>query len=431
MEWGALSSFFSGGRGFFRRLKSKIFFSIGAEHLNKEFLQFAGMHISYMLATSITMLFVNTLLMRVASDPTLITLKYNIVHFIFVGLSMTWASMCMRKWSNKIIIIIAIAMSMLTYLLTFIFMGTIDKVYMLVATVHGMATGFYWITYFNSLLLYSRDDTRDIAMSFIGIFSGTVSLFMPMISGFVIENLSGFLGYYVVFGVCFLIAGFTVYLALRLPLIPAIKEKTRFRLLLKKIYTEKVWFFVIHMDFFKGMREGAFSFFLNVLLYEIVKSEGLIGFNSFMAGAISMLSCVVAGKIMRPKNRIKLMTIGIFILTSLAGLLLLRMDVVTILALSLANSFLGVFVVNPTTTTLYTVFDNVEDAARLKTEVLGTTECYKNAGRILGVILIMLLPSSPFFSGVSLVVLTATQFITVIFAKATLKSIPAKAKHAV
>lgn len=402
------------------RIKTRLFFSMGADRLNQDFLKFVGMHTTYMLATSITMTFVNTLLMRVAEDANTIALKYNIVHFIFVGLSMTWAAIGMRRWSNKVIILIGVALSMTTYLLTFIFMQSLDQIYWLVAMTHGVATGFYWITYFDSLLRYSSDDTRDIAMSFIGVFSGIVSLVMPMISGYAIQLMPGFIGYYVVFGVCFLVAGYAVYLVLKLPVIPPIRQKTRFRQFLKKVYTQKVWFFVIHMDFFKGIREGAFGFFLNVLLFEIAQSEGLVGMNNFLVGLMSMTSCVVAGKIMRPNNRLKCMLIGTTLLTGLASLLFFKMNIITILALSLVNSFMAVFVVNPTTTTLYTVLDKVPEANSYKTEVLSTTECYKNAGRIVGVILIMLLPKTNFYYILSLVILTASQYITAVFAKITL-----------
>lgn len=405
------------------RIKTKITFAVGADRLNKEFLQFSGMHLMYLLATSITMVFVNTLLMRVATDPNTIALKYNIVHFVFVGLSMTWAAMFMKKFSNKVVILIGVSLSMLTYLLTFIFMANLDRVYAIVAITHGLATGFYWINYFDSLLIYSNDDTRDIAMSFLGVFAGIISLVMPLVSGFVIKNLPGFLGYYIVFGVCFIVAAYAVYLVTKLQVIPPAGGKTKFLLLVKNIYTKKVWFYVIHMDFFKGIREGAFSFFLNVLLFKIVQNEGLVGVNTTLAGVTSMLSCIVAVKIMRPNNRMKLMLLGTTILTSLACVLFFQLNTLTILMLSIANSFLGVFVINPTTTTMYSVLDNVPNAKDMKTELISTSECYKNTGRILGVILIMVLPQTNFYYVLSLVILTATQYFTVLLAKLTLKSV--------
>jgi YQGE family putative transporter len=312
---------------------------------------------------------------------------------------------------------------MLTYLLTFIFMANLDQVYAIVAIAHGVATGFYWINYFDSLLIYSNDDTRDIAMSFLGVFAGIISLVMPLVSGFAIQNMPGFVGYYLVFGICFVIAAYAVYLVIKLPVIAPTGGKTKFKTMLKNIYTKKVWFYVIHMDFFKGIREGAFGFFLNVLLFKIVQSEGLVGFNTTLVGVTSMFSCIIAGKVMRPNNRMKLMFAGTTILTALACVLFFQLNTLTILMLSVANSFLGVFVVNPTTTTMYTVLDKVPDANSMKTELISTSECYKNVGRILGVLLIMVLPQTNFYYVLSLVILTVSQYVTVVLAKLTLKSV--------
>lgn len=398
---------------------------LGADRLNREFMQFVGMHLTYLFATGVTLVFVNTLLMRVSVDPN-VTLKYNIFHFVFVGLSMVIATLLMRKFNNKVILIMGIVMSMSVYLMTFIFMESLDTVYISVAILHGMATGFYWIIYFKSLLIYSNDDTRDVAMSFLGVFSGIISLILPIISGFAIQAFDGFFGYYLVFGFCFIVGGITVSLVLKMSVIKPAKSKTRFKKLITMIYTKKVWFFVIHMDFFKGIREGAFGFFLNVLLFELVANEGLVGFNTFLVGFISMIGSIVAGKILRPQNRLKYMLISTTILTVITALLFVNLSTITILLLSIANSFFGVFMINPTTTTLYNVLDKVEGAHSFSSEVISTTECYKNAGRIVGVLLILLLPKTDFFYVLSLMILTSTQYITTLFAKITQNAIQQK-----
>lgn len=403
-----------------KRIKSYLYFSLNVDRLNAEFLQFVGMHVAYVLATSVTLVFVNTLLMRVSSDAN-ITLKYSIIQFAFTGLSMLLAARLMHKFNNKVIIVIGISLSMLVYLMTFVFMIRLDTVYIIVAIIHGVASGFYWITYFNSLLIYSNDNTRDIAMSFLGIFVGIVSLIMPIISGLSIQSFAGFTGYYVVFGFCFIVAGIAVYLVLRLRVIEPIRKKSQFFALIKKVYTEPIWFSVLHTELFKGIREGAFGFFLNVILFDIVKSEGLVGFNTFLAGFVAMISSIVAVRIMRPHNRLKAMLVSTTVLTVLVSLLFFNLSAPTILILSVFNSFLSVFLVNPTTATLYSVLDRVKGAMAMKSEVFAVVECYKNAGRIIGVILILLLPKTSFFHVLSLMALTLTQFITILFLGITLK----------
>lgn len=414
------------------RIKSALYFSLGADRLNKDFISFSFMHVMYLMATSITMTFVNTLLMRVASDDvaSAVVQKYNIVHFVFVGLSMVLAAFLLDRINNKKVILLGVALSMVTYLLVLVFMDIILDVYVIVAAVHGIATGIYWITYFNSLLIYSTDDTRDVAMGFIGVFSGLVSLVMPLVSGYVIAAFTGsFVGYYIMFGLCFGLAGVAVYLVLKLPEIKPERKKTRFKLLMKNIYTQKVWHLVIHMDFFKGIREGAFGFFLNVLLFSIIKDEGLIGLNGFLVAIASMVSCIVAGKIVNPKNRLKHMLLSTTILAVVNAVLFYELNTLTVLLLSVVNSYLGVFIVNPTTATLYTVLDNIKGADEHKNEVLAVTECYKNAGRIVGVLLIMFLPKTDFYSVLSLFILVVVQYITALYAKLTMNEVQKKLKE--
>lgn len=405
--------------GFFRRFGSTLYFSVGADRVSGDYRRYTLMHCIFLLATSTTTTFVTTLLMRVCSNSD-ITLWYNIVHFPFVASSMVVAAILMHKKGARVTILWGVGVSMLVYLLILVFMNHIDRVFWLIAIVHGMATGLYWITYFDALLRYTTDDNRDVAMNFTGVFSGLISLVMPLFSGWVIDLFAGYIGYYITFAFCFLMAGVAVFLVLRLPSDKPDRKPTRFRRLLKGIYTEKVWFFVMHMDFFRGIREGAFSFFLNVLIFSIVQSETLVGFNTFLVGILSMISCVVAGRYTRPNNRLKLMLMGTMLLSLAVGVLYFQMNVWTMLLLSAVNAFLGVFIMNPVGTTLYTVFDRLPGAGELRNEALSVTECYKNGGRIFGVVLILLLPSTEFWYITALLILVASQFITTGMAKLTL-----------
>lgn len=410
-----------------KRMVQAVGMSIGADRISKEFKQFTLMHEIYILATVVTPTFVNTLLMRIAGNQN-IALQYNMVHYVFIALSMLIAAKMLHHVRRKTVIVVGIVLSMTVYGIVLFFMDTVDSLYALVAAVHGVATGLYWITYSDALLQYSTDDNRDAAINFVGIFSGFISLVLPLISGFLIGAMSeatgnSYAGYYVLFGICGLMAFLAAWLALRLVPEEVDHKKTQFLHVVKLTYTKKVWFFSLHMDFFRGLRDGAFSFFLNVLLFSIISSEVLVGVNTFMAGAVSMLSCGVAARIARPNNRLKLMTASVTALFAVTAVLFLKLNPFTVLLLSAVSSFAGVFINNPVTTTLYTVFDHFPESAAYKREVLSISECYKDLGRIVGICLIMVMPSGNFWSIVSLCVLVLTQFLTVLFAKLTLRAV--------
>lgn len=174
------------------------------------------------------------------------------------------------------------ALSRAVYVIVLTCMDFVDSVYAVVAAVHGVATGLYWITYSDALLQYSTDDTRDICINFVGIFSGFISLVLPLFSGYLLDVFSDLTGYYILFGACGVMALLAVWLVTRLESEEIDHKKTQFLHVMKKVYTEKMWFFAIHMDFWRGIRDGAFSFFLNVLLFSIVSSEALVGVNTFL-----------------------------------------------------------------------------------------------------------------------------------------------------
>lgn len=398
-------------KGLFNRIKSGLFFATGADRVCYEFRRFTLMHVLYILATGITPTFVSTLLMRVSMDAN-VALKYNLIQYIFLGTSMLLAAKLLHRYSNKTVVVWGVAMSMLVYALIFVFMDSLDILYPLVALVHGAATGFYWITYHNSLLVYCTDDNRDVAMNFIGIFTGVVNLFMPLFSGYVINLFDNFLGYYLVFGFCFLIVIVTVWRVVKLPSTVPDRKPTQFRLVLRNILTKRAWLYCMMMNLFMGIREGAFGFFLNVLLFSIIRSEALVGFNNFLVGVGAIFASMIAGRITRPNNRMKLMLFSITALGLCTAILFLQMSALTVIILSVATTFLCIYMLNPVSTGLYRFLDVLPNARELQGEILSVNECFKCAGRIMGIALIILMPSGNFWSVISLLLLIATQFVT-------------------
>lgn len=407
---------------FFKRLWDRICMALGADRISREFKQFTLMHEIYILATVVTPTFVNTLLMRVSGTED-ISLRYNIIHYLFIALATILAAKLLHHITRKIMISIGIALSMVVYLIVLTCMNFVDSIYWVVSAVHGIATGFYWITYSDALLQYSTDDNRDVSINFVGIFSGMISLILPLFSGYLLDVFSDLTGYYILFGVCGAMALLAVWLASRLESEKVDHAKTQFGLVLKKMYTEKMWFFAIHMDLLRGIRDGAFSFFLNVLLFSIVSSEALVGVNTFVAGTVSMVACAIAGRIVRPHNRMKLMTIAVSILFAVVLLLFWQLNPFTVLLLSATSAALGVFISNPVSTSLYTVFDNFPESLSYKREVLGISEGYKDIGRIAGIALIMFMPDGSFWSVLALALLVLSQFVTMIFARTTVKTV--------
>lgn len=146
----------------------------------------------------------------------------------------------------------------------------------------------------------------------------------------------------------------------------------------------------------------------------------------FLQARFRWFPAALPGKIARPHNRMRLMTAAVALLLGVTARCSGSSIPLSVLLLSAASSFVGVFINNPVTTTLYTVFDHFPESLSYKREVLSVSECYKDLGRISGIALIMLMPSGVIWSIISLCILVAAQFITVLFARMTLRIVRQK-----
>ncbi|MEG1028340.1 MAG: MFS transporter, partial [Oscillospiraceae bacterium] len=206
--------------------KSKFLVSLGVNKLNHDFLQFTTVHLIFMAATAITTTYINTLLMRVSTDANA-AFKYDIIFYAFTAIGMLLATFIMKKFSNKTILIIGAVFYMLVYGLTLVFVSQIDSIYGFISALHGVGCGFYWIEVSRATVSYTTDDTREVAMAYMGVFVGAVGLIVPLITGIVIDITPGLYGYFIVFGLCFLLCLLTVFFVLKLRALPAKNKKTK------------------------------------------------------------------------------------------------------------------------------------------------------------------------------------------------------------
>ncbi|MGI5958169.1 MAG: MFS transporter [Massiliimalia sp.] len=396
--------------------------ALGMDRLTQNFLNFARSHLCFLIATNIHGVFVNILLLREA-DSVNITIYYNMVSFLASGIAMMIAGALAKYVDLKIITFIGIGFHIVAYGIFLIFMESITSYVILVAILLGMGGGFFYLTYFVSLSAYSTDDTRDVSIAFIGIVGGAIALAVPTISGAVIGAFEGLTGYTIMFGCAFIIAGIAFYLFTKLPKVPPVKKPPKYFQCLKQIHTNKSWFFVTAQIFLRSVREGVFAFFLNVLLFQYVQNESIIGINSLLVGFISIFAQYTCGRISKPGNRIKMMTVATITLLASVSILYLELNAATVLLLSFLNAFFVVVLMNPSSSIDFIVIQSTPDGFTCREEYLGLFEFYRALGRNVGLIFLLLMPQTSFGYVTALMTITGLQFLTVLCAKSAVKSL--------
>ncbi len=405
--------------GSFTKIKSRIVDVLGIAVLSANFFRFALVHTFFLIFTNLHGVFINTLLYRVTGENTII-LQYNLIFYLAFSVSMPLAAVLMRKTSPRISSRVGILLFIGMYLTFFglMFTNTLAIGMPAIAILSAFASSAYWIAYNVMLIEFTHVNERDVAISFMGMSGGTVSLIMPALSGFVISQFSGMMGYYVMFGVSMLIAIITMLLStLKIPPIPSKTNRLYFQSAFSHLVKTRVWRSCMFCEFLKGIREGTFAFFLNLLLFDLVQNEALIGFNTLLVGVLAILANWTISRFMRPEHRVKWMLIATTVLFVASGLLFLELNAATIIIMSIANSYFNVILLNPTTPVLFSLFNRTEEGKKAKYEFLAMKDSSLGVGRCLGVIMVLLFPQTHMGYLVAMGVLTVTQYLTVLVTK--------------
>ncbi len=407
----------------FSIVKSRVADALGTSVLPKKFMTFAGVHTCFLIFTNLHGIFINTLLIRVTGNNS-ITLWYNVIFFFCFAISMPLGAIFMRKTSPSVSSRTGILLYIIMYITFFALMltGTLAVGMPIIAILSAFAATAYWIAYNVMLIEFSNENNRDVGLSLMGMSGGMVSLIMPAASGLVIGSFTGMAGYYVMFGISLAVAIVTILLNLsKVPAIPSKTKQTYFKLALRDVCGNKLWKICMLCEFVKGLREGTFTFFLNVLLFGIVQNEALIGLNTFLSALLSILANWTIARFLRPKHRIGWTMVGVTVLFIASGMLLFKLSAVTIVLMSVLNAYFNIILLTPISSILFSLFGRTENGAKAKYEFLGIKDFCLGIGRCLGVIIVLLFPQTQFGYLVAMCALTATQYITVFLASRAVK----------
>ena len=393
------------------RFRSQTIMALGIDRLEDRFLRFFAMRFSFSVFTNIHGAFVATLLIRATGDSKSVML-YNVINYFGTGFFMLVAVAFLRKTTPRLSLQLGILFFILMYAVFLSTMGMLQYSMFLIALLSGLASGFYWISDSMALTAYSSDHNRDTAMGLLSLGGGFISLTVPFLSGLVISRFHGSTtGYRVMFSVAMVIALFTIYLSTRTEPFFADSPKTDYRSAAKLCFTDRLFLNLCLCDTVKGIREGTIGFFLNILLFQIITDEMIVGVNTLLASVGSILAATFYGKLVRTQTRLRSVRISVMVLLAAALVLLLELSPATILMFSVINSFFSPYLVNPAFSIFVAGIYSSPKALPLKGEILAIRECFLNTGRILGIGITLLMPSTTFGSVLAIIVLTLFQFI--------------------
>lgn len=258
---------------------------VNGETLGGGFYRFLSVHACFLVFYGLPHVFINTMLLGQTGDVKVVVM-YNATFFLGSAAAMLLAAGLLQRTDSGVTAVLGILGYNVLYLLLIVLGDNASRWHLWLGLLAGLADGCYWLSY-GHLLSDSTDlSNRDSGLAIVNICANVVNLTIPLLAGFIIDAVGGTRGYMAVFGLSFAVSAVTCALALRLPKRRmAGAHKVDYPRTLRAIGRNRHLLYSLAAQGCKGVREGAFTFILSIVLYQMVKNELLVGFNTFLSAA--------------------------------------------------------------------------------------------------------------------------------------------------
>lgn len=406
------------------KARIRIFFSI--DFIPKSFRLFTVVHTGLIVSTLFSGQFINLFFLNIVDDIHIVMI-FTMITYATSGVMMLAAAVFLRYCSPKTVMRIGFSFYIIQYILLLVLREKSVTVMPLMGILQGSGGAFYWINYFYLYTEYTQNENRDVSGAFIGLATSVSQLTVPLLSGFIISRFVGFKGYIIVFFLAFVSMIFSSSFSTRLPKIQPnyeVRSKPLHLQAIKLVFSDKRYLTGFLTETTRGVREGIILFLLNVVLFKLIKSELVVGVNSFLSAFLGICGIWAMGKILNPGNRIKAMTISITLLIAFGLLLVLKSNAATVILFSSINAAVYPFFTYPEINIFLLLLQKLPGSAKYQPEMYGIREVFLATGRCAGVILFLLLPRDYWeLYAAALVGVTAFQYITILLCKRSEKII--------
>lgn len=382
---------------------------------------FLLVHTAFLIFTRLPAIFINTMMMAPGEGIEAVLL-YNAALFLAGAVFMVAATFVLKKTGARFTAVIGILAYLLLYLLIISLGSRAAEFHLLIGLVNGLADGFYWLSYGQLLTGTLGSRERDRGLAVINVIASFVSLLIPFLAGLIIRLIGGLSGYITVMAIASVIALVTCLLSARLSAVrPSgdAAQRTDFAAAFRLARRRPLIFSALMGQGCKGIREGAFTFMLNVVLYQIIRDELLIGVNTLLSSAAGILAYAYMTRSIRAENRLRFMRFSVISLCLLSAAGTLVISPAMIILYSVVNAALAGPILNGGYTIMLDTVTNEPEAAACQPELLALSDCFLVTGRCAGLSLLFitgqLFGQSVQVHLISLLLLSLSQFLTVHF----------------
>jgi MFS transporter, YQGE family, putative transporter len=232
------------------------------------------------------------------------SMYWSVSIIIFFGLC-AWLA---RKTSPMVTMRLGFVFDLITYLIILIFHKTLSEHIFLLGISNGLAMSLYYVGMHMAVLDLTTNDKRDQFLYIQGILFTVGGIVAPLLSGMIISQMDGMIGYYIVFIATCIFFVFSFIVSLRVKIKP-VSSKSFFWDVIKKPSRE--WRKMYKVMFADGIVSGVYTTFLiTMMTFKVAGGEFSLGVFNTAAQIMSMLAFYALAKFSNPSYRITVFSIG-------------------------------------------------------------------------------------------------------------------------
>ncbi|MGM0828955.1 MAG: MFS transporter [Bacillota bacterium] len=265
------------------------------------------MNALFSFGTGLSVVFQNVFLWKMDKTYSLLA-YYSLFWSVAIIISFGLCAWIARKTSPMITMRLGFVFYLFTFLIMLFFHDTLSDHIILLGISNGLAMSLYYVGMHMAVLDLTTNDKRDQFLYIQGILFTIGGIIAPLISGLLISQFQGMIGYYVVFIVTCVFLCFSFIVSLRVKGNP-VTTKSYFWDVIRNPSPE--WKKMYSVMFADGMVSGVFTTFLITLMtYKVAGGELNLGLYNTGAQIMSLFAFYALAKFSTSNDRIAIFAIG-------------------------------------------------------------------------------------------------------------------------
>lgn len=367
---------------------------------NKKAKQLIVMSIITTLASLLSNVFVNTFFLRVTSDLMPIA-TYNLCLCASSAVAFPLFGAATKKIGSANVQRAGILLQIM-YLGFILLMGdNVSQMVVICGILSGVATSSMAIAGNKLTIEYTNTNCRSAYLSVSGTFTSIVSVVSPLISGFIIARFAGLKGYYITFLLSLVLYVIAFILTIWFNEKP---KKSRFEFFQMLKLRNKTFALLNVGQFAVGVRDGIFGFLISIMMFEIVKSEGIYGITTSFAKLIVVAAYFLGVKFINPKNLFKWLRPSMWLMFAAPIPLFLLQNQLGLTAQIIMDSIASPLVAITLNSLIYNKLEKIGQNGKTE-EAIAVQQVWLNFGKVAGIAGFMVLYPLLNYAAVLLIVL--------------------------